>query len=302
MIDLLYIASPSYSGSTLLTFLLASHPRIATVGELKATGMGDADQYACSCGTPIRACVFWQRVGEEVAARGSSFDLQRFGTHFKFEQSGGLANRVLNARVRRGAFEAVRKVTLRTMPRAQVELQATLARNREIIEAICAIRGTNVFLDGSKDPIRLKYMIESGIWNLKVVYLLRDGRGATNSYMRRYLTRMEVAAREWRKTNEACETVIDKLPSSSWIKVRYEDLCRDQDAVLAAILALVGEKPLPLSEDFRKIDHHILGNSMRLRPKGKVEVDEKWRSRLKPEDLAAFERVAGDVNRRHGYA
>lgn len=301
MIDLLYIASPSYSGSTLLTFLLANHPRIATVGELKATGIGDVEQYSCSCGALIRACPFWQRVGEEVRARGGVFDLAGFGTHFRFEPPGGIANRALGARVRGPLLEAARSLALGVLPGARAELEAILARNRQIIDAVCGIRGTNVFLDGSKDPIRLKYLIESGIWNLKVVYLLRDGRGATNSYMRRYLTRMEGAAREWKKTNEACERVLAKLPASSWIKIRYEDLCQKQDEALGAILDLVGEKPIPASEDFRRIDHHILGNAMRLRPQGKVEVDQKWRSRLKAEDLAAFDRVAGDMNRRHGY-
>ena len=42
---LLYILAPSYSGSTLLTYLLSQHDAIATVGELKATSRGDLDTY-----------------------------------------------------------------------------------------------------------------------------------------------------------------------------------------------------------------------------------------------------------------
>ena len=41
MTDLVYILSPSYSGSTLLTFLLNTHPEIATIGELKAQALGN---------------------------------------------------------------------------------------------------------------------------------------------------------------------------------------------------------------------------------------------------------------------
>ncbi|MGH8543075.1 MAG: hypothetical protein ACREX3_05465 [Gammaproteobacteria bacterium] len=44
-LTLAYIASPSYSGSTLMTFLLGGHPAVATVGELKAAGIGDVDRY-----------------------------------------------------------------------------------------------------------------------------------------------------------------------------------------------------------------------------------------------------------------
>jgi len=34
MTDVLYLMGHGYSGSTLLTFLLGSHPQIATIGEL----------------------------------------------------------------------------------------------------------------------------------------------------------------------------------------------------------------------------------------------------------------------------
>ena len=54
MTDLIYIMSPSFSGSTLLTFLMGAHPSVATVGELKATSLGDIDEYDCSCGSRIR--------------------------------------------------------------------------------------------------------------------------------------------------------------------------------------------------------------------------------------------------------
>ena len=32
------------------------------------------------------------------------------------------------------------------------------------------------FLDGSKDPIRLKFLLDAGLWDVKVVHLTRDGR------------------------------------------------------------------------------------------------------------------------------
>ena len=65
---LLYILAPSFSGSTLLTYLLAQHPRVATVGELKATRMGSIDEYRCSCGEPMRTCEFWQALGGKPKA------------------------------------------------------------------------------------------------------------------------------------------------------------------------------------------------------------------------------------------
>src|SRR5687768_14901048 len=100
MTRLLYITSSSFSGSTLLTFLLAAHPRIATVGELKATSRGDVDKYRCSCGAFIRSCPYWRSLGEELGRRGVPFDVEDFGTHFRFKEAGTLADRILAAEVR----------------------------------------------------------------------------------------------------------------------------------------------------------------------------------------------------------
>jgi len=63
-IRLVYIMAASHSGSTLLAMLLNSHPEICTVGELKATSLGDPDSYYCSCRNKIRECAAtWQNAG-----------------------------------------------------------------------------------------------------------------------------------------------------------------------------------------------------------------------------------------------
>ena len=71
MIDLVYIASPSYSGSTLLTFLLNAHRDVATMGELK-WGPIDLETYCCSCGELLTACPFWQDVARRVEAEAGA--------------------------------------------------------------------------------------------------------------------------------------------------------------------------------------------------------------------------------------
>jgi hypothetical protein len=302
MRELLYIAGPSYSGSTLLTFLLAAHPRIATVGELKATSMGDVESYRCSCGSAIRVCPFWMQVGENLRREGVDFDLSHFGTHFRFIRAGGLAKRVLAARVRGAFFEAAREAALRLLPGARRELREIVAQNRTLIEVTCTLQGGDVFLDASKDPVRLKHLAETGHWNPKVVHLVRDGRGTTESYMRKRRCSMEVAAKEWRETHEECERLRRWFPDDAWLRVRYEDLCQEPDRVLDDILHLIGESAVRTISDFRSIEHHILGNTMRLRSDGKISVSERWRTALGSPELAAFERVAGDLNRHHGYA
>ena len=112
---------------------------------------------------------------------------------------------------------------------------------------------------------------------------------------------MEAAAREWRATNAECEALRRRVPAPAWLQLRYEDLCRDPDAALGRCFSLVGLEAPPVAADFRAIEHHIVGNAMRLKPDAKIELNEKWRSTLPAADLATFDRIAGPLNRRLGY-
>lgn len=309
MIDVLYLTSASFSGSTLLTFLLAAQPAVATVGELKASGIVNFERYRCSCGQGLRVCSFWKRLTEALARREVRFDVTYFGTHFRFAAPGGLADRVVRAPIRAAWLEALRPLALALLPGAAEEFKGILERNRVLIETICEQHGSRVFLDSSKEPNRLKYMIESGLWNVKPVHLVRDGRGVTESLLRRALKRrpgsnrrgeLRACARHWRRVNEACEQVIGLIPPDSSARVRYEDLCHEPEAALEPVLRLIGERPVAVPADFRSIEHHILGNVMRLR-QGSIALDERWKERLSADELAEFDEIAGKMNRRYGY-
>ena len=119
--------------------------------------------------------------------------------------------------------------------------------------------------------------------------------------MRVYSAGMAEAALEWRRTNEECERLTGTLPASRRLRLRYEDLCADTEASLSSIYGLIGVGRPERREDFRNIEHHILGNAMRLRPDSRIRQDEKWRSSLSRRDLDTFDEVAGELNRRYGY-
>ncbi len=300
MIDLVYILSPSYSGSTLLTFLLNTHPEVSTIGELKAQALGDVETYECSCGTRMKECGFWQQVSAELTRQGVRFDPEDFGTHFR-RRGQPVVDRVLRARVRGGAFEGARRLMLHTLPGTRKEFQAVLERNRLLTEVVGNLQRASMFLDGSKDPVRLQYMYEAGLWNVRVIYMVRDGRGTARSYMKHHGISMPEAAWEWRRTHEECDRLVARLPANCWTKVKYEDLCGAPDATLNDLFRFLRVDPAAANSDYRAVEHHIIGNSMWLKSSGAIRLDEKWRSDLGVETLSAFEKVAGELNRRYGY-
>jgi hypothetical protein len=298
--EFIYIVSTSYSGSTLLTFLLATHSQVATIGELKVTALGDIDRYDCSCGVRIHQCAFWQRLGQELKRRGTALDFTNMGTHFR-RPDRPLLDRVMRARVRGPLFEALRTFALRLLPGAPQAYAQILARNKLLVDVVEQLRRPRVFLDGSKDPIRLKYLAEAKYWPIKAIHLIRDGRANSASLMNHENLSMETAAYEWRRTHEECEQLKRYFPQGSWFTLHYEALCRNSPQMVDALFRFIGLDPGQVTLDFRSIEHHILGNSMRLDATSAITVDERWRTTLQSHELAVFERIAGHLNRRYGY-
>jgi hypothetical protein len=299
MIPLVYIAAPSYSGSTLLTFLLNAHPDVGTIGELK-WGNIDLATYTCSCGALLRECGFWRRVTRAVTARGLPFSLQRPATDFRC-RTHRLTDRVARARVRGRLFESVRSGLLATLPESRREWPLATMVNRALIETVLDLQQAVVFVDASKDPVRLKHLLDTGEYDVRAIQLVRDGRGVTNSGVTNKGAGAAAAAREWLRTHRQIERLAPQLGRGRLRRVRYEDLCRDPAGTVDGIFRFIGLDPATAARDFRAVEHHILGNAMRLRASSAVAPDEKWRTMLGDARLAEFERVAGELNRTYGY-
>ena len=297
--NLIYIMAPSYSGSTLLTCLLATHPKIATIGELKATAMGDIDEYVCSCGALLRECGFWEKVRDGMNKKGRSFSLDNFGTNFSADSF--VCDRLLRASVRGPLFEGARSFALSALPGCGRETREIIEQNRALIDVVTGIQGGEYFLDGSKEPSRLLHLLRSGRWDVKVIYMTRDGRGVTNSYMRRHGVPMRVAVREWEVAQREFRWMSGRLDPDRCLKVRYEDIPENPGKVMAMVYDFLGLDDRPLSADFNQAEHHILGNSMRLSFRGEIRHDEKWKAQLSASDLELFESEVGWINRELGY-
>lgn len=321
---LAYLLAASHSGSTLLAMLLGAQPGACSAGELKATSLGDADSYRCSCRTIIRDCTFWQQVSAAMAARGySDFDITRAGTSI-FEVSSPYAQRLLAPLHRGRLLEWVRDAALTLSPAWRTHAHSADRRNQALIEALLEVTGAQVVVDSSKVALRLKYLLRNPSLDIKVIRTIRDGRAVAMTYMdewnfadasdpalrgggsgnRRPPPRrnMTEAANEWKRSQEAAESLLATLPRSQWTEVRYEELCADPEATLRRLLTFLDLDPDKVVLDFRSRQQHVIGNGMRLDTTSTIRLDERWKTHLTPDDLAVFDTVAGDLNRRLGYA
>lgn len=296
---LLYILAPSYSGSTLLTYLLSQHDAIATVGELKATSRGDLDTYHCSCGALIRECDFWSELTQRARAAGLEFSVDELGT--VYGEGDGLVNKIVRALVRGPLFEATRSAMLAILPEKMTRVRQVTRQNRVLSQLVCDMQGGSIFLDGSKDSARLLHYRRSGEWDVKVIYLQRDGRGVTNSYVKHDGIDYAGAIEYWRKAVSELETMRRKLDDAEVYDLLYEDLCREPGQKLAEICSWLGIDGLDPEREFVAESQHILGNAMRLGNVTEIRFDEAWRKKLTAENLHKFEERAGGLNRSLGY-
>lgn len=323
MPKLAYLLAASHSGSTLLAMLLGVQPGACTAGELKATSLGDPDQYRCSCRERIRGCAFWQEVGKAMASRGySEFDITSAGTSI-FETQSPYVRRLLAPLYRHGALEALRDLALAFSPAWRASLADSNDRNLALIESLLEVTGSKVVIDSSKSALRLKYLLRISDLDLKVVRVIRDGRAVALTYTdewnfadskdpemrsggtgtRRPPQRrsMPEAASSWKRSNESCDALTTLLPASQRTEVRYEELCADPAATLNRLAAFLDLDPKRTRLDFRAVTQHVIGNGMRMDSTSEIHLDERWKSHLSDDDLRVFDKIAGTLNRSYGY-
>ncbi|MDA7754108.1 sulfotransferase [Pseudomonadales bacterium] len=298
---LIYIMSPARSGSTLLTYLLANVEGIATVGELKATEMGNVNEYICSCGEKITRCAFWTELEERLKSKGEDFSVGSMGTHF--QDSSYLSNKLLRAATRGWFFERLRDFGLAIIPRAKEVLAEVLKRNDKVIEEICEIQNCEVFLDDSKSPSRLKHMCNSGLWDIYIISLHRDGRGVVTSYMKTTSYSVEKAASEWLHICKEIEATKKELYGEKIHSISYEDICRNPAYEIGKVCDFVGisKQAFTAKNSLNQNDRHIIGNQMRLNQITSISLDERWKELLEGADMEYFEKIAGPTNKALGY-
>jgi len=302
--------------------LLATHPEICTIGEVKLTSLGNVDRYLCSCQKEIKKCPSWSDVVQEMAKRGYRFDFSNPGIDFQSEMS-SYVRRLLRPLHRSPVLEWARDSALALSPTWRTRFPRIQELNSVLIESICDLAGKKIIVDSSKVGLRLKFLLRNPALDVRVIRLIRDGRAVAMTYTdpARFadasdprfrgggmggeresgrLT-MALAAREWKRSNEEAEAVLKNIDPSRWIEVHYESLCAETGGTLQKLFEFIGVNADYKLASFRSVDHHVIGNGMRLDSTDEIKLDDRWRESLSESEVKAFNSVAGELNRRLGY-
>lgn len=301
-VTVLYIMGLFRSGSTILDIILGNHDQVESVGELRslaATGWMGSE--VCSCGQPAASCEHWlavrqrwqQLVGGDRVAR--LVELQN-----RFERIRSFPILFAASLVRTQAFREYARLTA------------------ALYAAIAEVSGISIIVDSTKYPGRALALSRMSGISLRLVHLVRDGRGVVWSVHRKANVDLEgnvvdiapgsvakTTTRQWLRVN-LMSSLVAALGGVRSIRVRYEDFVVKPEHELARIGQLAGvdfsglATRLVAGEPLHS-GHMIAGNRVRHSGAIRLKPDLEWREKLPDDERRAFWKGAGWLARRYGY-
>ena len=275
-IPVIYILSNGRSGSTLLDLLLGAHPEIWTLGEAQNLQWELRKGALCGCGLPLSQCKFWNRVLPNLALKTDHVSIN----HFRERDGGGKVLRYfLLPDLWRGAVNKKRRELISEYGLLNARYFKTVHQAAE------EWSGTSIrwMVDASKDPYRLLWLQSSGLFDLRVIHLMKDPRAFVYSmtkpnFQKAWRKVIRMSGR-WLVENLLFFRLCRSAFSTNQVFfLRYEDLASTPNDVMARLCTWLGvDFYQPIVRNFRKVENHaISGNKMRWQS-SKIRLDTAWR-------------------------
>lgn len=269
---LVYILGAGHCGSTLLNLLLNGHSQMLGLSEIETIGRYAGPASAAE-DNPLDL-PFWQEVRHcyECSSGEPFAGIDIFHPSWK---------------------------TIRGWSAEDVARWGQI--NRHLLSCVVEQSGARVLVDSSKFWQRLYLLHETGVFSIKVIHLVRDGRAVMNSYVRKGADSV-AALRRWAAPSLWAFYLRRRFKKSDWLQVRYEELAAQPEITLRCICAF-------LEVDFERqmlayrqhADVGIGGNRMRERQDEHIFLDERWKSELSCSNQVRFTLIGGWINRLYGY-
>jgi hypothetical protein len=245
-------------------------------------------------------CGFWLEVEKRMKSRGKDFSLRDFRTRVSGSKLGA---RLYHYPIPGRWLNEIKCALIPHHSKIKRDAEAAVDNCEALARVVTELENTRMFADATKNYHHLRPLSRRTDIDLRLIHLIRDGRGVVDSWMKhKNVKDIKKAAGFWLHNNTAIERAMSyHFPTSFALTVRLEDICRDPDKEMHRIGSFLGLSPQFKTSNIDNRTFHIIGNSMRLKPIEAVRLDEKWRRNLTPAELDAFNAIAGPMNRRYGY-
>ena len=272
----IFIVGAPRSGTTLLQYILRSHPRISL---------------------PTGESHFFIPLYRNVRNYGdlSKRENIRLVLEAMYQQSADFLDTDLH-----GLTFNIAKLTDEFHAERRFSMQLIIAG---LFEKNAALEGKTRW--GDKTPYYVLHIPKLLEWfpNGQIIHLIRDGRDvALSLFARKHdfdVYNTYFSAKYWQQYVETGHAYGADLPSSTYLEIRYEDLLRDQRALMLQICRFLGEDFSESLLNFKKAGQ--AGKTPLVQKPIQPTNTEKWRKHLSKWQIRVFESAAGDTLSRLGY-
>jgi len=298
----IYISSLPRSGSTLLSMLVGSHERVFPLGEFVLFGQSLKQNASCTCGKPIRECDFWGKVAEKLHPQADYYPTLVYP--FDYDTS-----RLQRRLVKLFSYALIHHnrflLDLASGFKNGYPYHMKMAMDNSI--ALLELLSDQflppgiLFLDATKTTTRLNHLITKKPFSVRVITLVRDGRGTVNSWLKDGKESFADTVRSWRFHMETQQASIKSIRSGDKILVRYEELCTNTERELKRLCDFM---EIPFQEKMMKMEgpfHMLGGNPGTFGGPTSIRLDTGWEQSFNQEQLKVFDDLAGPLNRELGY-
>lgn len=272
----IFIVGAPRSGTTLLQYMLRSHPRISLP-------TGESHFIVPLCENPFAFGDLSQpenvrRLLQDMYRRSAEFlDTDLHGVRFDIDS----------------LTEELWKEGRQT---PQAIISGLFEKNA---------RGEGKLRWGDKTPYYVLHLPKIIEWfpGAQIIHLIRDGRDCSLSLINRardfYVYNVYEAAKYWQHFVQAGREYGKILSPESYIEIRYEDLLADPRGTMTQICAFLGEQYTDSLVNFSKAKQ--AGKTPLLQKPVQPDNAGKWRSQMSHARIRTFESVAADTLAQLGY-
>lgn len=289
---IIYVMSDKRSGSTLLENILSKSEETVSVGELALLknhifreGAGFRWDWNCSCGSPVKECVFWSKVLE-----GMNLDSPAFNTKIRWNFK---SNRTLAGSILTQVF----KGTLQNIDKYKINAD-TIHTLYAIYRKIFDFTGKNFIIDSSKNPVQayMLYRHKPADIDVKIIGLKRDLRAIAASKRKwNNLNNKDVnkslgwLLRNSFLYNKICSQVLKLVNAEDKLLISYEQLATDTQPQLDKVVRKTGLQPYkaPQYMHVEDDDHTIAGTPQRFTKKP-IKYDNSWEEAYNQKPVLSF--------------
>lgn len=276
-IKLIYIASNGRSGSTLLDMLIGLHSKCFTLGEFQFLPIDyKYNTQPCGCNRRVDSCDFWGDIikqNKNIIVNGTISRFRNFGF-----------GKVIR-------WNELKEIYL-NIPKSDCSLIKKYGREnflvlKSVLEKVKKSNNVYYLIDASKDPYRLKWLAQSGYFDLSVLHIIKNPLAFVYSMTKKeksFIKKMFMTFRmsvRWVIENMIIAKVADKfIGKKKYLKIKYEKLASDHIVQTQSIFNFLKIHDHSISNNkYQSNNHAINGNKMR-HEKNSIFLDEKWRKEM----------------------